>query len=432
MKGWLYSVLRFLSFPFDLIQERILAFRIEEAFKHGFDIDDLLSSSFFSEWLEATNVRHSQITSEDTLHSHINSMQISNKEYRTSFSDIITNRKCLVYRKGNTGGSTGEPLSFEYGLTTGFVERAHQQFLYSLYGIKRKDSRIMSFSGCRPDSKDLERNVYWKRRALQFPYGRYDMSSLFISAETIHDYANKYKSYKPNIVRGYPSAIASFIELCNLGQIDLPEPKFVLLTSEQISDGHIQTIRLLWRCPIIKQYGMSEASVFAFSFHNYNGYYCSPFYGYTEVLNPEGRHVEEGETGQVVVTGYGNTRQPFLRYETGDLAVYDGIYNGFVKLLDLKGRTADYIISANQEKIMLVGLVFGYHSDIFSRINQWQIVQDMPGSIRLNLRVDANWDSVYDESKVCDVFVDFEVEFTYDDDFVFTKSGKRPFLIQNI
>ena len=71
MKGWLYSVLRFLSFPFDLIQERMLAFRIEEAFKHGFDIVNLLSSSFFSEWLEATNVRHSQITSEDTLHTYI-------------------------------------------------------------------------------------------------------------------------------------------------------------------------------------------------------------------------------------------------------------------------------------------------------------------------------------------------------------------------
>lgn len=432
MRDLLYRFCRVVRYPVDFIIENRLAREIEKAFKTGFDLCKLSSFMYFKKWLRVTESTHKDMSSQEALCYHISSMGISNKESRRSLNDKLTNRNFIVYRRGNTGGSTGEPLTFEYGLSTGVVERGHQQFLYSLYGVRRSKARIISFSGYRPSSKELERNVFWRKRMSQFPYGRYDMSSLNISRETIHAYANKYVSYHPNIVRGYPSAIASFVELCRLEDIKIQEPKIVLLTSEQISEAHIKTIRQLWSCPIIKQYGMSEACAFGFSFHNYSGYYISPFYGITEVLDRDGKHVKVGETGQIVVTGFGNTRQPFLRYETGDLAIYDGEYNGFVKLLELNGRTADYIVAMNLEKIMLVGLVFGYHSEIFSKISQWQIVQDSPGFLCLNVRVDNRWQSHKDEINIREIFIGFDVEITYDSEFIFTGAGKRPFLIQNI
>jgi len=88
-------------------------------------------------------------------------------------------------------------------------------------------------------------------------------------------------------------------------------------------------------------------------------------------------HVNRGELGEVVVTGFYNYAMPFIRYKMGDLAIFSGDNDGIVRLKSVVGRTQDYIYSSNMDKILLTALIFGLHYKAFANIRKWQIVQDM-------------------------------------------------------
>lgn len=359
-------------------------------------------------------------------------LKISTKRFRQSNHRELLNHSLWGYNKGNTGGSTGEPLTFEYGIEVWEAERIHQQFLYALYGISRRNAQIVSFSGMRPSEKAIRGNRFWRRRLFSWPYGTHEFSSLFLNIENIASYVSEFNHLNPNVVRGYPSAICDFIRLINEKKISVYPPAVVLLTSETISREQIRLIKSSWNCEVICQYGMSEAVVFAFTFGEYEGYYCSPFYGKTEIVDDRGLHVSVGEIGRIVATSFSNFRQPFIRYETGDLGRYDGVSNGFVKISSLEGRTSDFVFDKFGVKIMLVGLVFGHHSEVFGRIINWQIVQTKKGEISMRLRVDDSWDCTRDELLVQNMFPKISVCFDYNGKMDKTKLGKRPFLIQEV
>ncbi len=61
------------------------------------------------------------------------------------------------------------------------------------------------------------------------------------------------------------------------------------------------------------QYGQAEAGMFAYTYDDTHKYKCSPVYGYMEVLDKNGKHVKEGETGEAVVTSFSNYVMPFIR-----------------------------------------------------------------------------------------------------------------------
>ena len=59
-----------------------------------------------------------------------------------------------------------------------------------------------------------------------------------------------------------------------------------------------------------------------------------------------GKQVKENEIGEIVVTGFSHLGTPFIRYKTGDLAVYGGTTEfGEVVLKQLMGRSVDSLSS---------------------------------------------------------------------------------------
>lgn len=166
-----------------------------------------------------------------------------------------------------------------------------------------------------------------------------------MSNDTLPYYVKDLNIIKPSVLRGYPSGVmrlAKYIidNKCNLS-FNL---KGIYLTSEAFSEDDSAFVQKVFRCKVYGQYGHTEASVFAIS-KDGSSYFCSPFYGFTEVVDKHGNHVKLGEVGEVVVTGFLNVAMPFIRYKTGDMAEYGGVKNGIVRLNSLCGRTVDYIIN---------------------------------------------------------------------------------------
>ena len=330
----------------------------------------------------------------------------------------------------NTGGSTGEPLKFP--VTTNF-EFVHQKCLYILMGGNSKDV-IVAVDGSRVSDGLRNTDTLWNTGSENFPYGSVHYSTLYMTDTNLSRYIEHLNEIKPSLIRGYPSGLEKIAKYLLANNIKL---QFVLkgiyLTSEYYDNSNAEILRKAFNCPIFGQYGHSEVSVFAFTLANSLEYICSPLYGFTEILDENGNHVKEGESGEIVVTGYSNKVMPFIRYRTGDTAIYGGTINGVVKLKSLQGRTVDFIYNSDNKKVYLIGLVFGGHLKSFERIIRWQIEQDIPGFIEIRIVKDTGF-SDFHEKEIVGLFESIGVkpELQYVDDIPLTQRGKRKFLIQKI
>lgn len=335
----------------------------------------------------------------------------------------------------NTGGSTGEPLSFPgAGLPRWAPNREQlcQAWLYKRMTGKF-EPKILSVDGTRINEEDPERNIYWKESSDNFPYGAVHLSTLYLNKETISYYARKIDEVCPEVIRGYPSGVAELARLsAEIGYKFRCRIKGVYLTSENIHDSQVKIITETFGCPVWGQYGHSECSIFGVRVPGKESYECHPISGFTEVLREDGSHVEPGETGEVVVTGFTNRAQPFVRYRTGDIAEYGGIRNGFTILNRLVGRSTDFIIDRDRKKHYLVGLVFGGHISAFNHIDGWQIEQTAPGELRLYIVKGKTYTNETER-----VLVDFFARHGFDAITEYVESlrknanGKQPFLIKN-
>lgn len=333
----------------------------------------------------------------------------------------------------NTGGSTGEPLHFPALYKSMPWEFIVQMMLYLQMGYKIGDS-IVCVSGERISDEDIACNIYWEE-GTNFPWGKVHFSTLHLNPETIGFYWDKLLEVKPKFMRGYPSGI---LELCKLAQKYGLSPLFkmkgIYLTSENFTQDEKNFISDFFHCPVYGQYGHTESSIFAVQKPDSDAYYTNPLYGYTEVLDESGKQVGIGECGEIVVTGFIEYGLPFIRYKTGDLAVYGGETEfGETILTRLLGRNVDFIFNKKGEKIFLVGFVFGGHIKAFNHILAWQIQQSEMGKVTLLVvKGDGYDEDVENEVKQLFDSKDIDVEFQYVRKIEKTKRGKQKFLIQEL
>jgi len=366
--------------------------------------------------------------------SQIVKIPLLDKQIIRKNSDLIVSSQLqkLLYGKRNTGGSTGEP--FEFLGSVGF-DHEHQAFLYKMMGFKNGD-KILAMDGSSISEDLLVKNIFWKKKAdKDVPYGSMALSSLYLSEETIPYYIDFINNFKPSIIRGYPAfvnEVATYIQKNIIGlKFSL---KGIVLTSESSNTSQIGNIATAFNTKVYLQYGHSEASLFAYSIDDSYKYYCSPFYGYVEVLNDSGEHVRPGELGEVVCTGFYNYAMPFIRYRTGDLAIFLEDHDGIVCLQSVLGRTQDYIYDLDMNKTLLTALVFGMHYKAFANIKKWQIIQEEPGNVTVRIVKDALFDTG-DEEEIQTNFLNIAkvtTKFEYVETIPLTKRGKAKFLLQNI
>jgi len=334
--------------------------------------------------------------------------------------------------KRNTGGSTGEPFEF---LASVDFDHEHQAFLYRLMGYQNGE-KILAMDGSSISEDLLAKNIFWRKKSEKdVPYGSMALSSLYLSEQTIPYYVDFINNFKPTVIRGYPAfvnEVATYIQKNNI-KLNF-SLKGIVLSSETSNISQIENIARNFNSKIYLQYGHTEASLFAYSIDDSFHYYCSPFYGYVEILNDAGEHVKPGELGEVVCTGFYNYAMPFIRYRTGDLAVFLEDRDGIVRLQSVLGRTQDYVYDIHNNKTLLTALVFGLHYKAFANIKKWQIIQDEPGDVTVRVVKDVLFDAGNEEEiranflKIAKVTTTFE----YVETIPLTKRGKMKFLLQNI
>jgi len=213
-----------------------------------------------------------------------------------------------------TSGSTGTPLQIRYSL------RMQQQYA-AIY-----EANVRNWAGV--DWK-TPRGVIGGRRIVPDgittgPFYRYNFmekqvyfSAYHISAETAANYVEGMNRYGIEYLEGYASAnyfLARFIEESGL---QAPRLKAVLTSSEQLTPEMRATFKRVYDCEAFDSYnGVDLCNLI--SECEYHRLHIVPDAGIVEILNPEGKLCQAGETGEVISTGLLNFDQPLIRYRVGD------------------------------------------------------------------------------------------------------------------
>lgn len=137
-------------------------------------------------------------------------------------------------------------------------------------------------------------------------------------------------------------------------------------------------------------YGLSEKVILAGEGESCENYHSNPFYGCTEVVDENDKPVNlTGEIGELVGTGFLNTKMPFIRYRTGDFAEYVGkacpdCGHVGVTFKNVKGRRiVDRIYKSDGSAITTTAL--NLHSDIYYYIKGLQYYQDVKGILQVRV-----------------------------------------------
>ena len=196
-----------------------------------------------------------------------------------------------------------------------------------------------------------------------------------------------------SFIQGYSSAVYELARWLDYN----PVPRFVAavrgvqLFSESAEPDMVALIERVFGCPVLMHYGHSERSVMAGSMPDDHRYFVWPLYGHVELIDEEGRQITEpGVQGEVVATGFDNKAMPFIRYRTGDLAMWSAgpshpALPGYPVLERIDGRNNDYFVGRDGRRIPVASLG-GLRPPEFLQVEACQYEQHAPGRIIVRLQ----------------------------------------------
>lgn len=131
---------------------------------------------------------------------------------------------------------------------------------------------------------------------------------------------------------------------------------YIELTGEMLLESTRQKLKEVFKCEIANQYGCHEANSIAFECPH-NKLHCMEDNIYVEIVDNEGKEVQDGKDGSIIITTLNNHAMPFIQYKIGDRGVIDhnhdvckcGNKSPVLKLSS--GRVNDYIVLSDGSRI---------------------------------------------------------------------------------
>jgi len=346
----------------------------------------------------------------------------------------IKNLKAINYSESrfellSTGGSTGQPLTF-------YIEK----------GVAL--SKLMAYAKLQMDWTN--RSFFDKCVSItgdDFPFkfqffGRtLVISSFFINDKYLPIIIKKIQKFKPKHILGYPSAITKIAIYMKKNNFEgFPGLETIVCRAETLNDWQQDFLKKMFNCHIYNQYGLREYAALGCTCKHSNYFHMFPEFGIVELIGKDGKPVtKEGETGEIVGTGFYTNIFPFIRYRTGDLGVYTlkkcKCGRNYPLLERIEGRTQEFLVSKTNQLVFLTG-AYGLMVKSSLNVKECQLYQDSPGEVVINIVKGENYSEIDTKAILQNFQKKLGDEFLLSIDFVdhipLTTRGKFKFLIQKL
>ncbi len=353
----------------------------------------------------------------------INKMIIQNNFRAFQSSAYVDSPKYEI----STSGSSGTPFKAFWDRKKVLRNRADTIYLQKKAGY------------------EIGYRLYYIRKWLQ----KYKSSKLTMAIRNIRmvdvaDFSDVYlasfiddlkKNGSTNVILGYSSAlrdICHYLDKINAYPLDVDIASIIAM-ADGLSDHTRRKLKFYFDVPVHLRYSNHENGILSLQLsqetHNLQINWASYF---IEILHLEKDvPVAEGTLGRVVVTDLFNYCMPFIRYDTGDLAVMtkkNAYFKGSSVFHRIEGRKMDVLLDTQGHVISGFNIL---HLESYSEIRQFQVIQESRTEYRINLSVSR---PLKGETKIIEHFKGFlgsdaKIEISYMQEIPPLQSGKRRLVV---
>ena len=192
---------------------------------------------------------------------------------------------------------------------------------------------------------------------------------------------------RPDAVMGFPGLVTDIAERLTESDRARIRPKLVVVGGETFTDDMRRRVREGFRANVYAAYTSHEFRNIAVDCPTTGRYHVCDESVIVELLR-DGRPVQVGEAGEVVVTGLHSYAMPFIRYPLGDLAVRGpspcGCGAPYAALEQVLGRVVDRFPLQDGRAILPYGLA-GRINSATPWVLQFQVKQQRLDRFRIRL-----------------------------------------------
>ena len=334
-----------------------------------------------------------------------------------------------------TSGSTGLP--FEFYLPD-YQEPVEWAFMFS--GWQRRGWSLGDTSASMRGAFVGTEDRFWNHdKILRILH----LSSYYVVERNYERYMRILEKHRPKHLRAYPSSVMLLADLIlehgDAGRVNF---ETIFLGSENVYEWQKERLAMAFPgAKLLAWYGNTEHVILAPWCEKADHYHSWPFYSLLELLDTDGREVEDGESGEMVGTSFVNDVMPFIRYRTMDNGRKKGVGceacgRQFTILETIEGRMQEMIYSKTGRFLSITGAVNAVHENIFSNVREFQFYQDTAGELVLRLVPKQSYTADDDAFLLKELGgrfgEDIDLSIQHVDEIDRTRSGKHKVLIQKL
>ncbi len=264
------------------------------------------------------------------------------------------------------------------------------------------------------------------------------LDTMAVDDKSVYRFAEEWRKTKPTLLFGHAHSIfvlACFVE--ELG-IDCINPTGILSTSMMLMPHERNKIEKVFGIKVTDRYGCEEVSLIASQCEKHMGMHINMEHLVVELLGKDDKPVLPGESGRIVVTDLMNYAMPFIRYEVGDIGIFEddicSCGRHLPLLKSIVGRTADFLVKKNGVKVAGVSLIENTLTK-YPGIQQMQLVQKNMDSLYIRVVPDDDF-SVQTKKLLLnyfeEIFGDISINIEELDEILPESNGKYRFSICEI
>ena len=304
---------------------------------------------------------------------------LTKEDVRANYERMVSTsarKRDLVLR--HTSGTTGQALRFYYSRSAVAQQWAVWWRHRRRFGVEW-GALHANFTGKRVVPIAQEHPPYWRWNR---PMRQALLNMQHLTAAKIRDVVDFLNSRDFVYYNGYPSVIhAMAASALEAGLTLTRPPRFVFTGAENMLEHQRRDIAALTGATLTDQYGFSEGCGNA-SHCTALAYHEDFEFGILECADAE--PAADGRTaGRIVCTGFASPDTPLIRYEVGDIGVWEaphrtcscGRHSAILAAID--GRRDDYVVTPEGGRIMR----FDYLFKNTHRIREAQVIQRELGAI---------------------------------------------------
>ncbi|WP_022668839.1 phenylacetate--CoA ligase family protein [Desulfospira joergensenii] len=310
---------------------------------------------------------------------------LSKEEIRKNVDDMKWNNSPGGLQRYNTGGSSGKPLVFYFDRKRQAYDAAARALTHRWWDIDIGDKELYLWGS------PLEITKQDKIKDIRDMLTNDLLISAFeISEMQIPDMVQQIRKFKPKCVFGYPSTVALFCEMAQKNGFKLDDEgvKVVFSTAEVLYDHQRETIsKSFGGVPVTDCYGSREGGFV--SHECKEGKYHIIESNYIVEFLKNGKEVNCGEDGEVVLTHLDAWGMPFIRYRTGDVAQpgTNGCACGrtWRTIQNIQGRTTDFIVTPDGRWQHALSVIYVVRD--IEGVDEFKIIQHAVDDIEVLLKI---------------------------------------------